>query len=86
MGREWICPECRRAPHYLTFRERQIAKFISEGKRNRDIAWLLHLSEKTVRNHVSTIFDKLGVSSRLEVALWWIAEQAKKANGHDKAA
>jgi two-component system nitrate/nitrite response regulator NarL len=54
----------------LTEREREIVALIGEGLRNRRIAARLHLSEKTVRNHLTTIFSKLDVADRLELAVY----------------
>lgn len=54
----------------LTRREIQIVAAIVDGATNRDIADLLGVSEQTVKNHLSHIFDKLGVSNRLELALF----------------
>jgi len=53
----------------LTRRELQIIAHVMEGASNRDIGVTLKLSEQTVKNHLSHIFDKLGVSNRLELAL-----------------
>ncbi|SET53536.1 two component transcriptional regulator, LuxR family [Oceanobacillus limi] len=50
----------------LTDREEQVIKLISEGKTTKEIAKQLFLSNGTVRNYVSTILDKLGVSNRIE--------------------
>ena len=50
----------------LTDRELEVLELLDEGLRNADIAARLHLSEKTVGHHVSSILSKLGVSSRLE--------------------
>jgi two-component system, NarL family, nitrate/nitrite response regulator NarL len=54
----------------LTPRELQIVAAIVEGASNRDIGQRFDLSEQTVKNHLSHIFDKLGVSNRLELALY----------------
>ena len=51
-------------------RERQIIGAIVEGATNKDIGKHFGVSEQTVKNHLSHIFDKLGVSSRLELALY----------------
>lgn len=51
----------------LTDREKDIVSLIGEGLRNAEIARRLHISEKTVRNHLTSIFDKLGVSDRLKL-------------------
>jgi pimeloyl-ACP methyl ester carboxylesterase/DNA-binding CsgD family transcriptional regulator len=48
----------------LTAREREVLELIAQGRDNAQIAALLGLSEKTVRNNVSHIFDKLGVENR----------------------
>ena len=50
----------------LTPREREILEIMAQGLDNDSIATRLRISEKTVRNHVSTIFAKLGVSSRAQ--------------------
>jgi ATP/maltotriose-dependent transcriptional regulator MalT len=52
----------------LSDREREVAGLITEGRTNKQIAAALFLSEKTIENHVSHLFQKLGVSSRTEVA------------------
>jgi len=54
----------------LTPRERDVIREVTEGATNKDIAAKFALSEQTVKNHLSNIFDKLGVSSRLELALY----------------
>ena len=53
----------------LTRREMEILELIGTGLRNRDIAARLFLSEKTVKNHLSSIFVKLHVNDRTEAAL-----------------
>src|SRR5262249_11787219 len=52
----------------LSGREREVADLIAQGRTNRAIGAALYVSERTVENHVSHIFRKLGVSSRAEVA------------------
>lgn len=52
----------------LTERERSILALLGEGLPNRDIAARLYLSEKTVRNYVSVILQKLGLSNRAQAA------------------
>ena len=54
----------------LTRRELDIIREVTEGATNRDIAARFGISEQTVKNHLSNIFDKLGVSTRLELALY----------------
>ena len=53
----------------LTAREREVLRLIAQGLTNAAIAERLVLSPKTVRNHVSNIFSKLGVSSRAEAVV-----------------
>jgi DNA-binding NarL/FixJ family response regulator len=57
----------------LTPRELEVVGCIVEGCSNRDIAKQFTLSEETVKRHLSNIFDKTGVSTRLELALFSIA-------------
>ncbi len=54
----------------LTAREKEVVKLVAQGFRNKEIAEKLSLSEQTVKNHLHAIFDKLGVSDRLELALY----------------
>ena len=53
----------------LTSREIEIISAIKEGSSNREIASKLAISEETVKRHLSNIYGKLGVSSRLELAV-----------------
>jgi DNA-binding NarL/FixJ family response regulator len=59
----------------LTSRELQIVTAVGNGYSNKEIASRLSLSEHTVKHHLSSIFDKLGVTNRLEVALFAIKHQ-----------
>ncbi len=54
----------------LTQREKEIVNFIACGKSNRDIAGKLYISEKTVKNHVSSILRKMGLEDRTQVAVY----------------
>lgn len=54
----------------LTRREREIITLIGEGLKNKQIAAKLFISEATVRHHFTSIFDKLGVSDRLELVIY----------------
>ncbi len=56
----------------LTRREKSIIGCLMQGLRNREIAANLSITEQTVKNHLRTIFDKVGVSDRLELVLYAI--------------
>jgi DNA-binding NarL/FixJ family response regulator len=64
-----------RKTYGLTPRELEVVGCIVEGCSNRDIARQFSLSEETIKRHLSNIFDKTGVSTRLELALFAIAHQ-----------
>jgi two-component system nitrate/nitrite response regulator NarL len=59
-----------RVPSLLTKRETGVVRLVAEGLTNRDISQQLNLSEHTVRNYLFRIFNKVGISSRLELALY----------------
>ncbi len=62
--------EAPKAPTNLTRRESEILKLIIGGNPNKNIAQHLCISQETVKHHLSSIYDKLGVSSRLELAVF----------------
>ena len=53
----------------LTSREHQMAHAVSRGLRNREIATEFGISEETVKKHLATIYDKLAISGRVELAI-----------------
>jgi len=59
----------------LSQREREIVRFVKQGYKNKEIAEKMFISEQTVKNHLHNIFDKVGVSDRLELALWAISNE-----------
>lgn len=61
----------------LTQQERHVLMLVSEGKTNREIAKALFLGEGTVRNYVSSILSKLGVSNRAEAAAYAVEHNLK---------
>lgn len=56
----------------LSTREREIVGLVAQGFKNKEMAERMFISEQTVKNHLHNIFDKLGVSDRLELALYAI--------------
>jgi two-component system, NarL family, nitrate/nitrite response regulator NarL len=56
----------------LSQREREIVVLVAQGFKNKEMAERMFISEQTVKNHLHNIFDKLGVSDRLELALYAI--------------
>jgi DNA-binding NarL/FixJ family response regulator len=59
----------------LTPREAQVVHLLADGLSTRDISQKLALTEHTIRNYLSSIYDKLGVSSRVELALYAVARE-----------
>ncbi|MGH9357838.1 MAG: LuxR C-terminal-related transcriptional regulator [Terriglobia bacterium] len=59
----------------LTQREKVIVSYLVQGWRNREIAQHLSISEQTVKNHLRAVYDKIGVSDRLELALYVIYQR-----------
>ena len=68
-----VTPE--RKTYGLTPRELEVVSCIVEGCSNRDVAKQFSISEETVKRHLSNVFDKTGVSTRLELALFAIAHK-----------
>ena len=56
----------------LTARERQVIALVIAGYTNKDLAQKLGISENTAKYHLTNVFDKLGVSNRLELVLFAI--------------
>ena len=54
----------------LTPRELDVVKAVVEGHSNKDIARRLGVTEPTIKHHLTSIYDKVGVSTRLELALF----------------
>jgi DNA-binding NarL/FixJ family response regulator len=70
-----------RKTYGLTPRELEVVQCIVEGCSNKDIAKQFGISEETVKRHLSNIFDKTGVSTRLELALFAIAHKLVSPDG-----
>lgn len=58
----------------LTAREDEVVHWVIEGFSNKEIAEQMNLSGHTVKNHLFRIFDKLGISSRIELVLYAVAQ------------
>lgn len=54
----------------LTKREHEVISLLSEGLQNKQIASRLSISETTVRHHLTSIFDKLGITNRLALIVY----------------
>ena len=54
----------------LSIRQQEVLHLIAQGKRNNEIAKILFISERTVRNYVSIIYDIIGVGARGEAIIW----------------
>jgi DNA-binding NarL/FixJ family response regulator len=54
----------------LSTREIQVAKAVAEGRSNREVADLLSISERTVKAHLGSVFEKLGLRDRLQLVLF----------------
>jgi DNA-binding NarL/FixJ family response regulator len=54
----------------LTAKEIQVATLVWEGLTNREISRIMHTTEQVIKNHLRGTFDKLGVWSRLELAMY----------------
>jgi DNA-binding NarL/FixJ family response regulator len=59
----------------LTPRERDVVRLVAEGMRNQEIGDALSLGEHTVRNYIFRVFDKLGLSSRVELVLYALSRE-----------
>jgi two-component system nitrate/nitrite response regulator NarL len=79
-------PVSLRKTGLLTKREEGVVHLVAEGMTNRDISQELKLSEHTVRNYLFRIFNKVGTSNRLELALYAIDRREGKGQQNSMAA
>jgi DNA-binding NarL/FixJ family response regulator len=63
-------PALAETSHHFSDREREIVELLGQGLNNKEIAQHLHLTEGTVKNHISRILAKLGMRDRTHAALW----------------
>ena len=59
----------------LSFQEQRVVSLLTEGKTNKEIGDTLNLTEKTVKNYLATIFDKLGIQRRAQAAALFTESQ-----------
>jgi DNA-binding NarL/FixJ family response regulator len=71
-GPRVVSPDASNKNWRLTPREEQIVGEVVSGKTNKEIAQTLGMSAQTVKHHLTSIFDKVGVYNRLELALFWV--------------
>lgn len=71
-------PEAKRAP---TPRQKQIIALVGQGLKNQEVARRIGTTEHVVKNYLRAIYDELGFSNRVELALWF---EARKAEAHGK--
>jgi DNA-binding NarL/FixJ family response regulator len=70
-ARELLDERAHRRPlEELTQRERDVLTLVGRGMTNKQVAWRLGISEKTVKAHLGSVFDRLGVQDRTQAALW----------------
>lgn len=62
----------------ITPREAQVGNLITEGKTNQQIAYELHLSEKTIKKYLDSLFLKFNTISRVQLAVLWVREGISK--------
>ena len=62
-------PQLPAWPEALTEREREIIRLVGQGLSNKDIAYKLSISDSTVRHHMTSIFDKVGVPNRQKLLI-----------------
>lgn len=71
VAKELLRDRARRRPlDDLTQRERDVLTLVGRGMSNKQIAWRLGISEKTVKAHLGSVFDRVGVDDRTQAALW----------------
>jgi DNA-binding NarL/FixJ family response regulator len=69
----------RHATRLPSRQQLRVIELVAHGFKNKEIAKELKISEHIVRNHVGKIYDKIGVSNRVELALWyWARRQVGK--------
>ena len=68
-----------RIKELISPREYEVARLVAHGKRNGEIALILHISQDTVKHHLTNIFDKIGVDSRLQLGIRFAVEEQQNS-------
>jgi DNA-binding NarL/FixJ family response regulator len=63
----------------LSKREDEVVSLVADGLTNREVSERLKLSEHTVKSYLFKIFEKLGISTRVELVLYALAEQRRES-------
>ena len=66
-------PKDRYGTRKPSSRQLRLIQLVAQGLKNREIAKKLGIGEYVVRNYLSKIYDKIGLSNRVELALWYEA-------------
>lgn len=66
----------------LTSREIEVIRLVTEGCSNKELAFRLNITEDTVKRHLTNIFDKVGMSTRLELALFALKNDLVRSAGN----
>jgi DNA-binding CsgD family transcriptional regulator len=70
----------------LSRREEEVMHLVAEGLGNREIAEQMNLSEHTVKNYLFHIFDKLGISNRVELVLYAVTNPKRSTSASSRQA
>lgn len=65
-------------PGHLSYRERQIVELVADGLTNYEVSAILGISYLVVKNYLRVIYDKTGMFTRLELALWALQHEANQ--------
>jgi DNA-binding NarL/FixJ family response regulator len=76
-------PELDRRLDHITAREREVVRLLSAGASNKEMAQKLNVAERTVKAHLTALFNKLGISGRLQLALF-VLEHSRSASPPDR--
>jgi DNA-binding NarL/FixJ family response regulator len=82
----WDVEFASRGTRMLTYRQLQVAQLVAMGLNNREIGRTLGTTGNVIKNYLRAIFDRTGMGSRLELALWCIRRNWEVAHeSHDSA-